>query len=435
VTKRFVTRAGSVVITERSDALPIVGISATLRSGTLLDPAGKEGLVRMLGRGLRMGTSDVRGERLEEKLDELGAQLSIGASQSFVNVGGVVVASNLEPFIELLADVLLRPAMRDNDLRQVRRELRAELAASCDDDRSLCFRHLRSHAFPDQLQGRPRSGTLASLGRITRSDLVKHHKRHVTGPNLVFGVWGDFAPRRLAKLLDQHFGGLPKRAVPKLELPEPHVPRGRRILIVDKPERSQTQIAVATLGSHPGESSHIPLIVGNTAFGGLFSSRLNEEVRVKRGLSYGASSSLTVGKSRDLWAMHTFPSAKDAVSCLQLQLDLFDRWVAGGITADELQRSKSYLEKSHAFEVDTPSKRLDQDLDIELLGFPKRYHSHFVQAVKRVGLKDVKVALKQGGLALGSQVIVIVATAKELKGQLAKIPNVTQIETVPFDRV
>jgi zinc protease len=434
VTKRFVTRAGSVVITERSDALPIVGISATLRSGTLLDPAGKEGLVRMLGRALRMGTSELRGERLEEKLDELGAQLSIAASQSFVNVGGVVVANNLEPFIELLADVLLRPAMRDNDLRQVRRELRAELAASCDDDRSLCFRHLRSHAFPDQLQGRPRSGTLASLGRITRSELVKHHKRHVTGPNIVFGVWGDFAPRRLAKLLDQHFGGLPKRVVPKLELPEPHVPRGRRILIVDKPERSQTQIAVATLGSHPGESSHIPLIVGNTAFGGLFSSRLNEEVRVKRGLSYGASSSLTVGRTRELWAMHTFPSAKDAVACLQLQLDLFDRWIDGGITADELQRSKSYLEKSHAFEVDTPSKRLDQVLDIELLGFPKKYHSHFVQAVKRVGRADVQAALKHG-IVRDSQVIVIVATAKELKPQLAKLPHVTEIETIAFDQV
>src|SRR5688500_7086919 len=129
----------------------------------MLDPEGKEGLVRMLGRALRMGTEKLRGERLEEHLDEIGAQLSIAASQSYVNVGGVVVAHNLEPFLELLAGVLLRPALRDGDLRQVRRELRAELAASCDDDRSLCFRHLRSHAFPEQLQGRPRSGTLASL--------------------------------------------------------------------------------------------------------------------------------------------------------------------------------------------------------------------------------------------------------------------------------
>ena len=434
MTRTFVTDRGSVVMTERSNALPIVGISATLRTGTLLDPSGKEGLVRMLGRALRMGTEKVRGERLEERLDELGAQLSISASQSYVNIGGVVVAHNLEPFVELLAGVMLRPALRDNDLRQVRRELRAELAASCDDDRSLCFRYLRSHAFPDQLQGRSRSGSLASLGRITRADLAQHHKKHITGPNIVFGVWGDFAPKQLTALLDKHFGRLPTKAAPTLMLPEPKVPRGRRILIVDKPERSQTQIAVATLGSHPAERSHIPLIVGNTAFGGLFSSRLNEEVRVKRGLSYGASSSLTVGRTRELWAMHTFPSAKDAVACLQLQLDLFDRWLDGGITADELQRSKSYLEKSHAFEVDTPSKRLDQVLDIELLGFPKKYHSHFVQAVKRVSRSDVQLALKQG-IARDSQVIVIVATAKELKPQLAKIPSVVQIETVPFDRV
>jgi len=212
------------------------------------------------------------------------------------------------------------------------------------------------------------------------------------------------------------------------------MPGGRRILIVDKPERSQTQIAVATLGSHPSERAHVPLIVGNTAFGGLFSSRLNEEVRGKRGLSYGASSSLTVGRTRDLWAMHTFPAAKDAVACLQLQLDLFDKWVASGITQDELRRSKSYLKKSHAFEIDTPSKRLDQVLDVELLDLPKRYHSHFVEHVGKVERKDIQSALKHG-LAHDSQVIVIVATAKELRPQLARIPNVVSIETVPFDQV
>jgi len=187
-----------VVLTERSDALPIVGISATLRTGTLLDPAGKEGLVRMLGRALRMGTSELRGERLEEKLDELGAQLSIAASQSYVNIGGVVVAHNFEPFLELLAGIMLRPSLRDTDLRQVRRELRAELTASCDDDRTLCFRHLRSHAFPDQLQGRPRSGTLASLARITRRDLQTHHKNHITASNTVFGCGATSSPSACA---------------------------------------------------------------------------------------------------------------------------------------------------------------------------------------------------------------------------------------------
>ncbi len=434
MTRRFATRAGSVVLTERSDALPVVGLGVTLRTGTLFDPIGKEGLVRMLGRAMRMGTAELHGNKLEEHLDELGAQLSISASQSYVHVGGAVVAHNLEPFTELLAGILLEPALRSGELQQVRRELRAELSASCDDDRSLCFRHFRSYAFLDQLAGRPRTGTLASLTRITQNDIRAHHKKHLTADNLVFGVWGDFEHKQLAKLLDKHFGDVPRKNAPTLEVHDPIVPPGRRILIVDKPERSQTQIAIGTLGSKPSERSHVPLIVGNTAFGGLFSSRLNEEVRVKRGLSYGASSSLTVSRGRDLWAMHTFPSAKDAVACIELQLGLFDRWIERGISEKDLARTKSYLEKSHAFELDTPSKRLDQDLDVELLGFPKRYHSHFVEHVKKIDRDDVQRSLRQG-LALESQVITIVATAKELRPQLARLPNVAKIDTVAFDDV
>jgi zinc protease len=434
VTKRSATRAGSVVFTERSDALPVVGVSATLRSGTLFDPVGKEGLMRMLGRALRMGTGKLRGEKLEQHLDELGAQLSISASQSYVHIGGVVVAHNIERFVQLIADVLIRPALNPSDLQHVRRELRAELTASCDDDRALCFRHLRSHAFPDQLVGRPRTGTLASLGRITLRDIAAHHKKHLSADNLVLSAWGDFNQRALSRAFDECFGDIAKRPAPALRVDEPVVPLGRRILIVDKPERSQTQIAVATLASHPREASHVPLIVGNTAFGGLFSSRLNDEVRVKRGLSYGASSSLTVSRTRDLWAMHTFPSAKDAVKCLALQLELYDRWVARGITASELKRAKSYLIKSHAFELDTPGKRLDQALDIELLGLPKRYHSHFVERVAEVTRDDVQTALHDG-LSRESQVITIVATAKELRPQLERVKNVERIDIVPFDQV
>jgi predicted Zn-dependent peptidase len=188
LTSRFETRAGSIVLTERSSALPIVGIGVSLRTGSLYDPPGKEGLVRMLGRAMRMGTAKLRGRELEQHLDELGAQLSISASQSYVHVGGVVVSKNLEPFVELMADLLLRPALREQDLRQVRHELRADLLSMCDDDRSLCFRHFRGYAFPGQLQGRPRSGTLASFSRIRRADLIAHHRKHVTAPNLVFGA-------------------------------------------------------------------------------------------------------------------------------------------------------------------------------------------------------------------------------------------------------
>lgn len=432
--QRFTTRAGTLVLSEQSSVLPVVGVSVSARSGSLFDPAGKEGLTRLMTRAMRMGIAELRSRQLEEKLDRLGAQLSMTCSQSYMHFGGVVVAHNLEPFVELLAALLERPAFRPTDVRQMQRELIADLIALADDDRALCSRNFRSFAFGAHPYARPRTGTQQSLRALHLDDVTAHHARHLTGPNLVIGVWGDFAPKQLPALLDRTFGRLPRTRAPSMKIGEPQLARGSRIRVVDKPDRSQTQILIGTLGTSAHDRDHVPLIVANTAFGGLFTSRLTEEVRTKRGLSYGVSSSFTLSRTRHLWSMHTFPAARDARSCIELQLALYKRWVERGLKPQELTAAKRYLEKSHAFETDTAAKRLDQRLDIELLGWPKSHHTGFVERVKRVSRDEVDSALKRR-LSLEDRVMTIVATADELVPQLQDLDGGARLEVVPFDAI
>jgi zinc protease len=434
VSKRWETSAGSVVVTERSSAIPVVGFGVSVRSGALHDPVGKEGLCRMMSRAMRMGTAKLRSQALEEQLDRLGAQLSISASQSYLHFGGAVVKQNLEPFVILLAELMLRPALRLADVRQVQREMLADLSALCDDDRSLCGRHFRAQAFGAHPFGRPRGGSKQSVSALTRADAVAHHAQHFVASNLVFGVWGDFEPRALHELIERRFGAMSKRKAPALTLPEPSFAKGRRVVVVDKPERTQTQVLIGTLGLSAHDKDYVPLIVGNTGFGGLFSSRLNDEVRTKRGLSYGASSSFTLSRGRDLWAMHTFPAATDARRCIDLQLGLYDQWIERGLHAKELAACKRYLQKSHAFEIDTAAKRLDQRLDVELFGWPKNHHTGFVDAVSKTTRAEVGSALERR-LSRTDQLITVVATAGELGKELERLPGVTQLEVIPFDRV
>ena len=434
MTKRWETSAGSVVLSERSKAIPVVGFGVSVRSGALHDPVGKEGLCRMMSRAMRMGTAKLQSHALEERLDRLGAQLSISASQSYLHFGGAVVKHNLEPFVELLAELMLRPALRPGDVRQVQREMLADLSALVDDDRSLCSRHFRNQAFGAHLFGRPRGGSKQSVSAISRADVLAHHAHHFVAPNLVFGVWGDFEPRALHAMIERRFAGMSKRKAPAFALAEPTFASGRRIVIVDKPERTQTQVLIGTLGISAHDKEYVPLVVGNTGFGGLFSSRLNDEVRSKRGLSYGASSSFTLSRGRDLWAMHTFPAATDARRCIELQLELYDRWIERGLRAPELTACKRYLQKSHAFEIDTAGKRLDQKLDVELFGWPRDHHSGFVKAVAQTSLKEVTGSL-QHRLSRSDQLITLVATAAQIVPELEKLPNVSKVEVIPFDRV
>jgi zinc protease len=182
------------------------------------------------------------------------------------------------------------------------------------------------------------------------------------------------------------------------------------------------------------DPDHTALQVANVVFGGLFTSRLTHEVRSVRGLSYGASSNLGHDRERELWTMWTFPAAKDAHKCLELQLRLYDDWVQNGIRPSELKRAKDFLVKSHAFEIDTASKRLDQRVEAELFGLPQGYFEGFVERVQRVTRKDANAALRTR-LSKRNLAIVVVATAKDVRKDLATLPGLGDIKVVPFDKV
>ena len=426
------TRGGSVVLVESSDALPLVGIGISLRTGSLSDPVGKEGLARFMGRALRMGTTDLTGRALEDAVDGLGASLSISTGFNYVHLGGTVVAHNAEAFLELLGQILRRPAFRRADIEQVRRETLGELASLCDDDRALVRRHFRRYAFHGHAYARPTSGTRQSIVRIRRADIVRHHARHVTAPNLLVGLWGAIDPRHALRLCNRHLGALPRRRVPAPRTPEPHLERGRRIVLVDKPERTQTQILIGTLGTRTRDPEHVPLVVANTAFGGLFTSRLTNEVRAKRGWSYGASSGVSLNVTRDLWSMWTFPAAKDARACIELQLGLYERWIASGLNARELASAKRHIVKSHAFEVDTAAKRLERRLDEIAFALPRGYHDRFVPEVRRVTGRAAARALRRR-LSTRDLVIAVVATARTMLPELRTLPGIDRIDVVRFD--
>ena len=302
-----------------------------------------------------------------------------------------------------------------------------------DDDRSLAARHFRAFALGKHPYARSVVGTTRSVGAIGRSHVLAHYEKHFVRDNVIVSMAGAVQPDRAQQLVARHLT-LPKGKVPKLDAPETTFQSGRRLLIVDKPERTQTQIIVGTLGTHVLDPDHTALQVANVIFGGLFTARLTHEVRSVRGLSYGASSSLGHDRQRELWSMWTFPAAKDAKKCLELQLSLYDDWIQNGVRPSELKRAKDFLVKSHAFEIDTAQKRLDQRIEAELFGLPSDYFDGFVGRVQTVTRNEANASL-QKRLSRKNLAITVVATAAQLKPELAQLTELDEIKVVPFDRV
>lgn len=424
---------GRPLFVETSRTLPLVSFAIGFETGSYFDPVGKEGLMRFVGRLLRRGTKRLDAKALEATIDRLGAELSVEVSHANVTVHGQVIRRNLEPFVALVAEVLGEPAFDAEELERLRKKVLAERIEARDNDRSLAQNAFRTAMFEGHSYGR--KATEASIVAITQPDIVGHFRASILRENVVFGFSGDVDADSARKIAETWLGVLPSSNVKPsfADLRDPEGPKGRTLVIVDKPERTQTQILFGTLGTSGHDEDHIPLLVGTAIFGGTFTSRLMREVRSKRGWSYGASARLNVERVRHGFTMWTFPAAKDAAACAELEIDLLEKLIAKGVTPKEVGFVKSYLTRSHAFEIDTPSKRLHQTLDTYLLGLPVDYPTRYLSEVAATTHTTANAALVKR-IDPKNMAIVVVGTAKDIRADLeAKIPGLERVSVVPFD--
>jgi zinc protease len=205
------------------------------------------------------------------------------------------------------------------------------------------------------------------------------------------------------------------------------------LTFVDKPDRSQTQILIGCLGTHPSDDDHIELFIGHTIFGGTFCARLSREVRGKRGWSYGAYSDLPYDKMRQGFSLWTFPQASDAADCIQLELDLLHELLEMGISEEELEAAKKYLKNSHVFSIDTAAKRAALSLDGFVHELPGDYHDRYLERIAAVTKDEVNAAL-QHRLSSTNLEITVLGTFSEIGSDVEKaISGLREKSVIPFD--
>ncbi len=422
-----------VVYVESDHALPLVQMSISLRTGAAFDPSGREGLTRFMGRLMRRTGGGLDSNEIENRLDTLGSSFGIEATHSTLSFAGTVIRRSLEPFWELAEQVVTKPSFDDAEFGRLLRETEGELIDARDNDRSIARRWFRRRLFDGHPYGRSVSGWLRSVAAIEQADVQAQWKRMLTQGNVTFGFAGDINPDEANELAQHLTSQLPVGDAGDNSVAEPGAIPGRNLLIVDKPARTQTQILIGTLGSHPDDEDHIPLHVANTAFGGTFTARLTQEVRAKRGWSYGAYSSLPYGRRRSAFSMWTFPKAEDAAPCIALQLEMLEKWRSDGLTQEELDRAKNFLVGSHAFAIDTAGKRVGLKLDADLYRLPEGYFDAYLENVKRVSLEEANAAVRNR-LSTDDMLVAVVGTEADIGDSIRKaIPNIGKSEVVAFD--
>jgi zinc protease len=425
---------GPVMLLETSRALPLVNLTVALRSGVLVEPIAREGLCRLMARLMRRTGGGLEPQVLDARLDALGASFGVEVSHSATTFQATVISRSFDPLVDLLVDVLARPSLLEEELGRLQRETESELIDVLDNDRALARRWFRRRVFDQHPYGRSVQGTIESVRAVTPTDVQALYAQTLVRSNLLFALAGDVdlaTAERAARRIAQ---ALPEGPRPGENTPEPTILPGRRLIVIDKPERTQTQILMGGLGTHFRDPDHIALHVANTILGGTFTARLMKAIRSERGWSYGAYSSLPFDRQRQAFTLWTFPKAEDAGPCIRLELDLLADWISGGVTDSELEWAKQYLVRSHAFALDTATKRVGLALDEELYELPSGYYARYLESVQAVTREQASLAVAQR-ISDRDLLIAVVGTEVQIGSSLRDaIPNLTGYEVIPFDR-
>jgi len=422
------------LLVEPSRDVPLVWYHISAVGGAASDAAGCEGLTRSAAELARRGAGARTRAQLDLALDELGASLHVSTSRDHIAFNGLCLARNLDATLAIVEDVLAAPTMSAAELTKLLVDTHALLDEARDDDGALAQRYFVRDWAGDHPYCRTALGTATSLDAMApRLDSLRARFRELVVPdNLIVGFAGDIDEQRATQLAERLVARLPTTAAPALiKIPTPQPPPRRRAVLVDKPERTQVEVMIGHPAPHVDTRDFDALTLIETVFGGTFTSRLMQEIRVKHGWTYGASCRL--GRARGpLWFRIGFASATETVpAAVARTLEMYEQLADEGITAQELDFAHGYLAGSWPFSIATARARLRVRMDAALYGLPDDFIEVWPQRLAAVTLEDTRRAARLWLLPTQT-LTTLVGTAADLQPRLADT-GVGTLEVIPYD--
>ena len=282
-----------VILVERHNT-PLVTATLVIKNGGEVDPNNLAGVADMTANLLTKGTMTRSATRIAEEVEALGGIIDSAAQWDASTVSLGVMSDKLAPALALIADVVRRPTFKPDEIERLRKQYIDTFTLSVDDPSTLARFVATKVLYGDDVYGHPILGTLESLKRISRADILRIHQQYYRPDNAILVIGGDITQVQGFALSKRFFGDWlkPRTAIPALPSSQQSVDKhGQRIVVIDKPDAGQAAVLVVHRAISRKDPEYYQAIVTNAVLSG-YSGRLNQEIRIKRGLSYGAFSAL-----------------------------------------------------------------------------------------------------------------------------------------------
>ncbi|TPG46750.1 insulinase family protein [Rhodanobacter glycinis] len=399
---------GLQVISVRRAGLPLVTAQLVLRRGGEMDPPQLAGLADLTANLLSKGAAGKTAPQIAAAVEALGGSLSAAAGWDESAVGVTVTTPKLPQALGLLAEVVRQPDFSAAELKRAQAQAIDDLHLSLSRPTALASLAVGRGVFGDGAYGHSRSGTPASIARISRADVQQLHDALYRPDNAILILAGDITPAQAQQLAQTSFGDWQKPATPLAAKPAgmatSHVPA---ILLIDQHGAGQAGVVIAHAAPPRNDADYYVGIVANAVLGGSYSARLNEEIRIKRGLSYGASSRLQSLGNAGMWLAAAQTKNPSAPQVVELVLGEFKRLGSARVSADELAARKATLIGSYGNSLETTAGLAEQVGNLAVYGVKLEQIGKYIAQVQAVTPKQIEKYAAKHLDADGSKVVVV----------------------------
>ncbi len=374
---------GLRVIVAPNRALPLISADLRVASGGSADPNDRAGLAGMTADLLTRGTTTRSATDIAREIESLGASISSGAGVDSSAVSLMTRSDRAQEAFTVFADVTRNPAFAQEELERAQQESLDGLQVALSQPGSIA-----GFAMTRALYGETPYGAIASprsIGAISRDDMGGYHRTYWRPDNAVLVITGDVSADEGFALAEQHFGNWarPTTALPARPDASAHA-SGVRTIVVDLPQTGQAAVLMGLRGVSRTDADYFPLLVANNVLGGGYSARLNTEIRIRRGLSYGAGSSLSARMAPGPIVASAQTRNDAAVQVYELMRAEIDRIGDAPTPEAELTARKAVLIGSFGRSVETTSGLAGQISTLALYGLPPERLGTYVADITNV---------------------------------------------------
>ncbi len=354
--EKFVLKNGLTVLLMEKRGVPLINVFALVKTGAAADPAGQEGLASITAGLLRKGTKNRTAQQFSADLDYIGGSFGADAGADFTNISAEFMTKDLARGLELFSDAVLHPTFPQNETDKILAQSLDGVKSAKDEPQAVLGLYFAGYLYGSHPYGRPSDGDELSLKRIQRDAVAKFYETNYAPGNTILGVAGDFDAAEMKKKLEETLGAWPARTVASTAITAVPPSKGKRLLLIDKPDATQTYFDIGNIGTAVNDPDRVAIRVVNTIFGGRFTSELNEALRVESGYTYGARSFFDSHKAPGPFEIASFTKNETTTPAIDLALQVLQKLHTNGVTAEQLASAKSYIKGQYPPTIETSAQ-------------------------------------------------------------------------------